>query len=319
MQSYLKNRKCFGQSVSEVFAVAFTAMTLLPSQIAHAFTPIVSTAITVDASDKNAPVVMSANNGGPLGFSQADQSSAGTWNKFAQAHAHGGIGTLGAYAQSQYSGPVNDSANLGASAEASAAWEDLVTINATGMTGRVGMWQGTLEVDGYADVNLAISGTAPMSGDAYARFKINMNGLQIPAGMSCGEGSIEQACMQLNNTALGSGKNSTGPWYFSFSLPFTYGTPIDLVVGLEALASTPVCSGCSATALAQFGDTLLWGGTTSMLDANGNPISNFDISSASSFNYLQAAPTPTPLPAAWSMLGMGIGTLLITKRRSRRT
>lgn len=75
---------------------------------------------------------------------------------------------------------------------------------------------------------------------------------------------------------------------------------------------TGPCDGhASAEMTAGYGNSLVWGGISSVIDASGNPIVNFTVSSDSGFNYAQAVPEP----GTWAMLLAGVGLLGCMVRR----
>jgi len=71
-------------------------------------------------------------------------------------------------------------------------------------------------------------------------------------------------------------------------------------------------SSASAELTANYGNSLVWGGISSVIDANGNPILDFTVSSDSGFDYATAVPEP----GTSAMLLAGVGLLgWIARRR----
>lgn len=84
------------------------------------------------------------------------------------------------------------------------------------------------------------------------------------------------------------------------------GQMLPVYVELEGSAQTAYngSGGALATASFELGHTLRWGGMTVSL--NGVPQSEVILTSASGFNYLQAAPVPEPGTVALMLLGIGV-------------
>jgi MYXO-CTERM domain-containing protein len=71
-------------------------------------------------------------------------------------------------------------------------------------------------------------------------------------------------------------------------------------------------------AVADLGDTALWGGVSSVRDAEGNLIASFSVTSASGTDWSQAASEPSssvPEGPSLALSALGIIALLATRRR----
>jgi hypothetical protein len=69
----------------------------------------------------------------------------------------------------------------------------------------------------------------------------------------------------------------------------------------------------SIFAVGGYGDTLSWGGITSITDTAGNPITGWTVTSASGFDYTQ----PAPEPAAFVLMAIALPGLLLAGRYRR--
>lgn len=94
-----------------------------------------------------------------------------------------------------------------------------------------------------------------------------------------------------------------GPHPFTVDVPFTYGTPFDLVATLNV---TAFFSGNSAVtglgrAQADFSHTLTWLGIQAVLDENGNPVTDYTLTSESGADWTRppsAVPNSPPVARA---------------------
>jgi len=116
------------------------------------------------------------------------------------------------------------------------------------------------------------------------------------------------------------------PMVIPVSLSATFGsrTGIQYGLDLQGVAETGFLkeeclhdcglSSASAELTANYANSLVWGGISSVIDANGNPIGGFTVSSDSGFDYAQAVPEPSSVVLLISGLGC-----LISFSRNRRT
>jgi len=121
-------------------------------------------------------------------------------------------------------------------------------------------------------------------------------------------------------TTVGLGDEGIVPFTapFVFGQSFSLGALLDVRAGghLYAYVVRPLTEGqTTATSSAQYMDTALWDGISSVKYA-GQGISGFNVTSGSGVNY--ANPVAVPEPETWSMLLIGLGLEgLIARRNSR--
>jgi hypothetical protein len=95
-------------------------------------------------------------------------------------------------------------------------------------------------------------------------------------------------------------------------LPITWGVPFELATDLDAYVfATPGSGGIAEGGTANFYDTAQI--TSIALDANGNPVTDFSITSASGLDY--TANGITPEPSSLSLFGLGILFLAFVAKR----
>ena len=99
------------------------------------------------------------------------------------------------------------------------------------------------------------------------------------------------------------------------------GIPFTLYMQLDAEASASVLSfdattgnGGNAGATSDFSQTLLWGGISGVTDSQGNPITDWTVTSDSGFDYSQ--PATEPEPSTLLLLGISMAGLL--QRRTKK-
>ena len=132
-------------------------------------------------------------------------------------------------------------------------------------------------------------------------------------------GQVEEVTGNFGGTA----DISSPPMPTSIPLTFTVqsGVPFDFTLFLTLSSQVSVGSETtdggdvagSASSSADYSHTLDWGGISSVVDANGNPVTNYSVTSASGFNYANAYPTPEP--STWVMVLGGLTLLGFCIRR----
>lgn len=125
-----------------------------------------------------------------------------------------------------------------------------------------------------------------------------------------------------SNNAIGTGSDCspTAPdsgsvsCSLSFSLPITYGVPFELAQEFDAYVfATPGPGGATETGSSDFSDTAQI--TSIALDANGSPVTDFSITSASGLDYTANGVVSTPEPSSLALLGVGLLCLGFTAKR----
>jgi hypothetical protein len=101
---------------------------------------------------------------------------------------------------------------------------------------------------------------------------------------------------------------------YEFDLPFYFNTPTVLSMELIVLAMAPLGYAeksdiVPASAIADLSNTARWGGVLGLFDGAGNPLSEFQITSASGYDYATLQPAAVPLPASAWLLLSGIALL----------
>lgn len=180
-----------------------------------------------------------------------------------------------------------------------ARFEDDFLFTAEGMEGESGLYTFLVDVDGTLSSNYL---TAPLYEDSQAYAYASLSVLQN------GSGVYSATMYEYANGATTGTNFLDAP--VSISVPFIFGTPFTLRVGLQVQTTAYALFG--GESVADFDHTLVWGGVASVT-SGGNPVTGYSLSSTSGTNYL--SPIPEPTSAALIVLtGLVIGF-----RRSRST
>lgn len=117
------------------------------------------------------------------------------------------------------------------------------------------------------------------------------------------------------NYSPGSGGTGGVNGVFDLTIPFFFGSPVDLRLALNISASGAGNIG-SGSGFGSVSNVVYWAGITGVTDVAGNPI-DFTVSSASGTNYFGSlAPTAVPLPPAlWLLASALAGMGLIGRRK----
>lgn len=214
---------------------------------------------------------------------------------FARAVANSGSGSGGNY-----------------SANSTAFWEDMVTIDAAGLTGQRGVFRGSVLLDGLlsttyfgqdralAQVSIGLRGD-PSAGRSFASFAA------LP-GIGWLEGNLTPVSAALTlNTA-----NATREFVdavASFDVNFTFGVPFTFGVALGTRASYSTFGGTGLDVIgsADFGNTLNWNGIDNVQLAGSNtPVAGWTVVTQSGFDLASPVPElPSVALLALGLLGVG--------------
>ncbi len=193
-----------------------------------------------------------------------------------------------------------------------ASYSDDIVFAAPGYaTGRSVTLNGSFGVIGSTAINILGADAYPSVHQAKASFALSLTG----TGMGyLGAGTIAQASDSTNpNSEI----DIPGLTEYPDSVTVQVGVPftISYTLTLQGYASAQVTGGAldmlgtpvppgsvSAFYDADYSDTVSWGGITSVVDDNGQPINDWSVTSTSGFNYAQAAEVPEPS-------GLAIATL----------
>jgi hypothetical protein len=263
------------------------------------------------------------------------------------AHAAAAAGRLSVYAGALSSvtvGGVDSQGNPyeriegpSASAEATAGWQDLVTISAPGQAGQRGSFNAVLQLTGTVGssaspyvhiVNTATGGFLYMDFGSSAGVTLNGSGIDWvtnTADDACaakGLGSRLACARGIGNDPNGDKSFSSGRVQdVAVTVQFTFGTVFTLGYSMVAdgtaqssLSAYKITGGGGASGTADLSHTLLWGGIDSVITAGGNAVSGYSVSSSSGFDYTQPA-AAVPEPSAGILLMAGLAGLALYGRK----
>ncbi|RTL26427.1 MAG: hypothetical protein EKK47_21105 [Burkholderiales bacterium] len=243
-----------------------------------------------------------------VGWSAANDASIST------AGSEDTIGTASAWAASNGNGSLGIKVSATDSPTSSqgisrvvafgqAGWDDTLIFNAPGMAGRPGTWAGLLTLEGTGSASAQIP-SAATGISLEADFKmpgISLGSHSLFATTNCVPDSGFNLCMVASSNA---GFSGNGTWSLPFSIPIIFGQTMDLNLVWQMAVRLTVCATCSESAAFDFSHTLKLGGPTTLLDANNQVVSDYQLSSASGFNYASPLAVPEPAPAMQLLVGL---------------
>ncbi|OHX34021.1 hypothetical protein BJL95_05875 [Methylomonas sp. LWB] len=261
------------------------------------------------------------------------------------ASAHASAGYLGVYAasDSMYStkhqdaqGNLSGAGGGSADTHASANWYDLLTINASGMNGRLGSFSASIVVSGNALVHTdpgvmlksPDGGLLLASNEGRSSVSLAGSGLNWPTQTwddACGGGQLACANTSYGFSPIPNVDYHRGTASITIPVTINFRFGIAQTIGYSLSVSSHALSDVQyfktagsggVNAVADLSHTLLWGGIDGFFDDQGNAISNFSLSASSGFDYSQAAIVPLPL-SAWLMLSALMGWLGLRRKQSR--
>lgn len=216
-------------------------------------------------------------------------------------------------------------------AEASAGWTDMVTISDPALNGQRGRALARLDITGAVSAQAAhfINVRNPDGSFMYletkgdSRVSVAGNGLNWTtqnwddgcasvgwAGHLACAGAAGQAPNGLRSYSENNAGSLVVELDFWFGQAFSLGYTLTAYAGGSGgWAYWKMAGGGEGSAAADFSHTLLWDGITDVFDARGARVTGFAVSSASGFDYLQAAPTTAvtePASAALSLLAIAL-------------
>ena len=246
------------------------------------------------------------------------------------ASASPGVLKTSIWSASNKDSVANTAVSSMADSRARAAFSDGITINSpnAALFGQTVVVNSSLLLSGgmLTIFNIILNNSPPH--DTYARVFLDLGGDGVSLGWGC-TGNTYTACDQHGyyGGVLANQSNpppSVIPVSFTAQLGIKRGIQYSIELQGRSMAGFPAweCNGttlpCDASASAEltanYANSLLWGGISSVTDASGDPIVGFTVSSDSGFNYAQAVPEP----GSWAMLLVAVGQLGWMARRKGR-
>lgn len=248
-----------------------------------------------------------------------NQQSGSTYEQLVYANAQ--IGHLQIRARAVSDATADETYFRYNSSSASASWQDTLTLTAVDIT------------TGFMSFDLSVTGTTAAYGAGWEYeeepgYFATYDAARANWGLNVGL----QGGAFLSDSYSGSRGSYSGyhgdtlPVSIQhYAIPIEFGVPIELSVEIGAGADAAAGAGESSMADTSILNSLEWGGITSVVDADGNPI-DFSLSSASGYDYrLAFADSPqanhvVPLPSSMILFGSGLLGLagLRNKRKKRR-
>ncbi len=172
----------------------------------------------------------------------------------------------------------------------------------------------------------SISGGGNVEYSAFAQVSLAVSGTGVPNAFGGREvhGLMGYNTFPPNTPNISNPPPGVVPVSYSFTWGSRFGIQYNLNLQAEASASFGfrdswyggVGKSLESSAAGLYGQSLTWGGISSVVDADGNPVTGYTVSSASGFDYAQPAVVPEPSTTA---LGGGVlaGCLVLFLRRKK--
>ena len=232
-------------------------------------------------------------------------SSPGYYSGTADSRA--GYGSLGAGSHSDITGGLPQSGSALYESVAAASFSDTLTATSPLVAS---MSAGSVRYQFSIDGSLTALG-APAAfffGETYAVLDVQQGSGPVYEVMNAHARRGDPPTIRNSPPPAGwtssTGSLSGGSVFYSLDLPIVWGTPWDVTVGLLAWSY--------GTADAQLLHTATLSGLE-LFDATGNPVTDFNLSSASGTDYV----SPVPEPGSATLLLAGIALLAWRERGSR--
>ncbi|MFO0688253.1 MAG: hypothetical protein U0900_06055 [Myxococcota bacterium] len=251
----------------------------------------------------------------------ADSGGTGLTNTVVTASAQTGAVELVAVASattSEYGWASGSTISYTTGGGAAAQFSDSFTIESPGRTNTLGYVTATFKLAGVHGISLSGGVGSPINdNDSYANVNVATQvrlGLASQIDHVTESGTIEPDSHTLDGEV---------PATITLTTSFLFGTPIDVSAKISAGVSSSarrvifdttsqVWVDSLATAGAEYGSSLVWGGISTITDANGVPIAHWTALSSTGTDYAVAAPEPD----AATMVVAGV--LLLASMRPRR-
>jgi hypothetical protein len=238
---------------------------------------------------------------------------------------------------SAFSGVTNP--GVGATSETrgqgSAYWIDQLTYTKASLTGQSAFARATFSLSGGLN-SLSEAGTFGNSTIA-ARITVDGDRVFYATGQLISrEGAITtdyDRCQSVNGGGCNLDPVSDLAGIFSFDIPFVFGTAFTMTGSLDAFTQAVSWSpGKVASAYSNFGSSGVWGGISQVHLADGTVLSDYNLSSASGFDWAGTGPSSppppppspppvstVPVPGTLWLCGVGLLSLIGMGRRNSKT
>lgn len=223
--------------------------------------------------------------------------------------------TASAVGVSSSNGGSDGFASIGR-ARADAVWYDVVTLVGAGLSGTglanvrffVDAPAGSVTNDGTAGLGGNFAGTA--SADFFLRVNSVLFTFNTQARLTHLGTDTANTFTRVNNV----GYTGSLGGYWDLSIPITFGQAFGIDAGITTSAITLAGANSTVNSFANFGNSIYWGGITSITLANGTTTTAFSALGDTGHDWNRSA-VPVPEPSTWLYLALGLTAGAFMRRR----
>ena len=201
-------------------------------------------------------------------------------------------------------------------ARADAVWYDVVTVVGAGLSGTglanvrffVDAPAGSVTNDGTAGLGGSFSGAA--TADFFLRVNSVLFTFNTQARLTHLGTDAANTFTRVNNVNFAGSLG--GCW--DLAVPITFSQGFGLDAGITTSASTLAGANSVVNSFADFGNSIYWGGTTSVTLANGTSTTAFSALGSTGHDWSRSA-VPVPEPSTWLYMTLGLVAWAFMRRR----